>query len=131
MEANDLNLVGCVHGHGIQDVQSYLVAQCETWKDATRLCMALSHVKRSSKAWAAILGITPGTLSMILNESGERKRKLDPDEINTIQRAAGNRAISQWMDLELRGLLNHQNDRQEKINELRAELALLEGKSCA
>lgn len=127
MEATEFAFVGQVAG-GIEEAPTYLVAQCRTWKESVEVCMALSSVKRNRKTWAELLGVTSGTLSMILNESGERKRKLDPQEINLIQKAAGNRAISQWMDMELRGQLNHQNAKAKRINELKAELTALEGR---
>lgn len=126
MEATNFNFIGALEG-GMETAPTYLVAQCRTWKQAVELCMALSSVKRSRSAWAELLGVTPGTLSMILNKSGERRRKLDADELNLIQKAARNRAISQWMDMDLAGELNHQNAKLKRINELEAELESLKG----
>lgn len=121
----NLPIIGSIK-NDVVDAPVYLVAQCRTYKEAVELCMALSIVKRSRSNWADLLGMTSGTLSMILNGSGERKRNLDPALFTKIQKLAGNRAINQWFDMDLKGSLNHQNEKTKRINDLKAELAALE-----
>lgn len=115
----------------IRDIPAHLVAQCRDYIDAVNLCMNESTVKRTRRAWASLLDevdgkMKEGTLNLILNRGGksERKRTLDPNYFDVIQRLAGNRAISQFFDMQSKGLLNHQSA-DSRIKQLEAELAQL------
>lgn len=112
----------------IRDVPAHLVALCRDYVDAVNLCMNESNVKRTRRTWAGLLGMNEGSLNIILNRGGtsERKRNLDANLFDAIQRLAGNRAISQFFDLQSRGLLNHQST-DARIKQLEAELAQLKG----
>ena len=111
----------------LHDVPSHLVAMCRDYIDAVCLCMNQSTVKRSRRAWAELLEMAPGTLSLILNRGGntDRRRTFDPDLFEGLQRLAGNRAIAQFFLMQINGQLNHQTKRSER-EALLARLAELE-----
>lgn len=100
----------------MHDLPSHLVAMCRDYIDAVNLCMNQSTVKRSRRVWSEILGMKPGTLSLILNRGGEsgRRRTFDPDLFESAQRLAGNRGIAQFFDMQIHGQLNHQTTQTEK-----------------
>ena len=98
----------------MQDAPSQAVAQCKTVEQAAALCMDLSVVKRTRKSWAELLGATGGTLSAIINKTGQRIQHMPSDWYLIIQHEAGNRAIAQWFDMESRGQLNHQSTANQK-----------------
>jgi hypothetical protein len=110
----------------ITDAPPEYIAMCNDVVDAVNLCMNLSTVRYTRGAWALYLGMAEGSLSLILNKGGSSKRKrfINPDLFGQIQERAGNRAISQYFDMESRGLLNRQS-KKTRIQELEAELARL------
>ena len=86
--------------------------------------MRESVVKMPERDWAELLDMTEGALNTILNWNparNKRKRNLDADLIDVIQRKACNRAISQFFDMQSRGLLNHQSS-LAKLRRLEAEV---------
>ena len=112
----------------MRDVPEHLVALCRDYIDAVNLCMNESRTKRTRRTWSEHLEMHEASLSLILNKGGSegRKRNLDPNLFDVIQRLAGNRAISQFFDLQSRGLLNHQSA-TTRIKQLEEELAQLKG----
>lgn len=112
----------------LKDAPADLVASCRTVCEAVRLCMNLAQ-QRYSEAWyAEQLGFRQGTFNFILNGgTPKRRRYLNPDLFEQIEVLAGNRAISQYFDLQSRGLLVRQRpERQARIAALRQELQELE-----
>lgn len=116
----------------VTDAPSNLVAICRDYIDAVNLCMNLSVIRRSRRQWATLLGMKEGSLSLILNKGGtsDRRRTLDPTLFEDIQENAGNRAISQFFDMQSRGLLNSQS-KQNRIDQLEEELKQLKGQANA
>ncbi len=116
----------------VTDAPSNLVAICRDYIDAVNLCMNLSVIRRSRRQWATLLGMKEGSLSLILNKGGtsDRRRTLDPNLFEDIQENAGNRAISQFFDMQSRGLLNSQS-KQNRIDQLEEELKQLKGQANA
>lgn len=105
------------------DLPASLVAICRNFTEALQLCIRESRVKRTHQEWGELLGMAKGTFSQIINrnERTQRVRYLDGDRINQVQRLAGNRAISQWLDMDLHGQLNHQSA-ENRIRHLQAEI---------
>ena len=125
---SEMALLGTIRPNDevISDAPSNLVALCSNYREVVKLCMNLSHHRMTQGEWADYLGMAEGSLSLILNppRGNHRKRNLDPELFNKIQMKAGNRAISQFFDMESRGLLNHQSTKTE-IELLEARLAEL------
>lgn len=107
------------------DAPVQLVSQCRNYREAIALCIHLGRFTQGQIA--SRLGIDEGTFCHILRRGGSEKRKryLDPDLFGAIEDICGNRAISQYYDMQSRGLLNRQN-KNDRIAALRRELAELE-----
>ncbi len=132
MQQTEITIIGEVPQ--VVDLPVQNVALCGHFAAAICLCTTQARVKRHDSEWAELLGMPKSSFSAIINyDPGKtnpdgtkpRKRNLDGNQINVLQRAAGNRAISQWLDMELQGQLYHQSA-QNRINELRKELERLE-----
>jgi len=108
-----------------QDAPASLVSQCQNYRDAVRVCIQLSPF--SQDQIAGRLGMAKGSFNLILNRGGSEKRKryLDPDLFEAIETICGNRAITQYFEMQSRGLLNRQN-KTERVAALRRELEMLE-----
>lgn len=121
-------LLGPYEVKEMRDIPEHLVALCRDYIDAVNLCMNESRTKRTRRTWAEHMGMHEASLSLILNKGGSegRKRNLDPNLFDAIQRLSGNRAISQFFYLQSRGLLNHQSTTM-RIRQLEEELAQLRG----
>ncbi len=123
----EMCLLGDVKGE-VREVDWRLVRQCRTEQAAMRLCVQLSRVRRTQECLAKVLGLrTRSTLNTILNSDyNKRPRHMSRKMQADLQVACGNRAIDQWASLYERGGLAHQQTEQQRINELRQELAALE-----
>lgn len=113
------------------ELPEHQVSMCVTYRDAIKMCMDNSVIPFTRSKWAEKLGMSEGSLSNILNwdkkkKSKARKRSLDPDLFDFIQRTAGNKAISQFFELQARGALRSQQSTANRKQELLAELAELE-----
>ena len=108
-----------------QDAPAQLIAQCQNYRDAVRICIQLGPY--SQDQMAELLGMSKGNLNLIINRGGSEKRAryLDPDLFEGIENLCGNRAITQYFEMQSRGQLNRQNT-SERIAALKQELALLE-----
>ncbi len=119
----------------IVDLPNNVVAHCLHYRQAVKLCIERDRSQRSIDDFGQLLKMAKGSLNTILNYnpgqplkangSKKRKRNLDIDLINRIQQQAGNRAITQFLELEGRGQLNHQTSSIRKA-ELMTELAEIE-----
>lgn len=111
----------------IRDLPEAQIQMCGDYIDAVNLCMNQGVVRYTRRRWAEILGMSEGSLNIILNKGGtsKRKRHLDPNLFEAVESHSGNRAISQFFDLQSRGKLFRQNKTTRK-QELLAELAALE-----
>lgn len=110
----------------IREIDSRLVGQCKTYKQAVALCMSQAKTPYTRERWAYMLDMSKGTLNTILDgerREDKRKRNLDPSLFSEIQRIAGNQAINQWFQMELRGELDHQRSKAKDIEAARALLA--------
>lgn len=123
MQQKELGIIGCISTE-VVDLPSDLVARCDSEQAAMRLCIRKSRVPYTQDKVADILGLTKGGLNTILNSDyNERTRNMDAKRRNQLQRICGNRAINQWLDLELRGLLDCQRGLEQVEAELEAKLA--------
>lgn len=104
------------------EVPAALVAQCSNYRDAVALCIQFGHF--TQQQIAGRLGIDQGTFSHILRRGGSEKRRryLDPDMFEAIEGICGNRAITQYFEMQSRGQLNRQN-KTARIAALKRELA--------
>ena len=110
----------------IRTVDPSLVAKCNTEQEAMRLCRRLSKTHYSDESLADLLGVSKGHLNQLLNaDLNKRRRHTSRDLGNKLQRICGNRALNQWADMELDGLLEKQRSKTDRLRELEAELALL------
>jgi|14BtaG_2_1085337.scaffolds.fasta_scaffold00447_19 hypothetical protein len=126
MKQNALPLLGQLKTQ-IVELDPALVAHCENYKQAVKLCMECSRTYYLRSDWAGKLGMCPGSLSTILDEGDEkRKRNLNPSLFTLIQQIAGNKAIAQFFEMELSGELNHQRPTEEQ--ELLERLAQVRSK---
>jgi hypothetical protein len=107
------------------EVPAQLIAQCRNYREAVSLCIQFGRFTQGQVAGR--LGIDEGTFCHILRRGGSEKRKryLDPDLFEAIEDICGNRAITQYFQMQSHGLLNRQNT-GDRIAALRRELAELE-----
>tara|TARA_S200002703_G_scaffold98191_1_gene84877 strand:+ start:2008 stop:2412 length:405 start_codon:yes stop_codon:yes gene_type:complete len=91
------------------------VARLSTPLQAVRHCVF--KIDLTEDDWADYLGIKQGTLNAILNadKHDHRKRNFPLHWINLIQRKAGNRCITQFLDLESKGMLYCQRKIEEEL----------------
>ena len=116
------------------ELPAWMIATCETYRDAIKLCMDESLTKRTRSTWASLLGMKEGSLSNILNFNSEtsdptRKRTFDPELFDVLQRMSGNAAIDQFFTMQRQGKLNSQRSVNNRIQELKNELQELEAKA--
>ena len=110
----DLSLLGEVRQ--IIDLPYDEIARCTTPLSAVRHCMGKIDI--SEEMWAECLGVTQGALNNIINADHiqqKRTRNFPLHWINLIQRKAGNRCISQYLDLESKGQLRCQQKQEQEL----------------
>jgi hypothetical protein len=123
---NSLNLsFGVTNGEVLTVDESHLKA-CKSFKDALRLCMKLSRVKRTQADLALQAGINVCQFSKILHADFH----LPGDSIAAIERLCGNTSMTQWLALQ-NGAVIHIKTDAEKLAECQAELAQLRAKVAA
>lgn len=76
------------------------------------------------------IGKTEGYVSLLLSGKGKNPKNLNPDDIEKIQQASRNRAITQWLDLRSRGMLQAQSLQTEE-DRLRQRLAEIQAQRAA
>lgn len=125
----EMPLVGNVSAE-ITLVQSTIVAMCDTEQAAIRLCLNQSKAPITQETAADHLGMTKGAFNTILNsDQNNRPRFLPLFKVNQLQRLCRNKAVTQWMDMEMQGLLNRQRSVVDRKAELLAELERLEAQT--
>lgn len=78
-------------------VNPQLIAKCESYRDAVKLCWALRRVRNMTQAGLAELaGLYPSHVSCYLHD-GKTQRDLPASGIRGFELACGNSAISQWI----------------------------------
>lgn len=99
-----------------RDLDASQLFHCQSWRDAVRVGIRHSYYVQTELALAERLQISAGTLAHILNKSGRRKRYMDADRFREIEQILGNRCISQFFELESKGLLvkDHAMTAEEK-----------------
>jgi len=70
-----------------------------------RVGIRFSFYIQTEAQLAAELGMTPSNLSRVLNKTGSRLRYFDADRFREVEQLLGNRCISQFFELESKGLL--------------------------
>ena len=103
------------------------VARCSTFEEAVHLCIRRSIVWRTQDTWAELLGVSKSYFNQVINGgSPDKPRHMGHPLRSKLQRLAGNTAITQWEDLELKGQLICQINANSREAQLRAELAEIE-----
>ena len=97
------------------------IKTCKTFKDALRLCMKLSRVKRTQSDLASQAGVNACQFSKILHSDFH----LPGDAIATIEKLCGNTAMTQWLAMQ-HGATLHIKTVEEKLAECEAKLAKYE-----
>ena len=93
----------------LTELPEHLVALCSRQHEAVSLCVANSRIKRSHADWGYLIGKTRGEFTALLNGgSSDRRRTFNDEQILSIQREAGNMAVSQWWMLAAKGQLINQ-----------------------
>lgn len=110
----------------LKDLPREHVARCSCIEEAYRMCLNKSIVYRTHQTWAELLGISRGAFTAILNADRSDRPRYMPHPIKSqLTRLAGNRAIYQWEEMELKGELYSQKTAQQEMAELEARLAEL------
>jgi len=94
------------------------IKACKTFKDALRLCMKLSRVKRTQSDLASQAGVNACQSSKVLHGDFH----LPGDSITQIEKLCGNTAMTQWLALQ-HGATIHFESLEEKVARLEAQLA--------
>lgn len=124
--SNSLNLAfGALNGDVIPVAEGQLRA-ATSFKDALRLCMKLSRVKRTQADLASQAGINACQFSKILHSDFH----LPGDSIVLIEKLCGNSAMTQWLALQ-HGATLHVKTEAEIIQEQAIEIAQLRAKVAA
>lgn len=133
-----LRLMGEVNGE-VANLPWNVVSQCRTIHAAYRLCISQSRTYRTHDNWAALIGLKHrGSFNRILNcdqqpDNREIVKRIGPDfegeQLNAhrvvrIQKAAGNRAISQWIELYEKGMLDCQKSKRSEEMDIAEQLAI-------
>lgn len=97
MEQLQLSLLGRLDAPSVVDPK--LIAQCETYRDAVKLCWQLRRVRNMTKAQLAQHAklYAPHVTTYLLD--GKRQRDLPGWGVRGFEWTCGNTAITQWMNL--------------------------------
>lgn len=98
----------------------------KTFKDALKLCMKLSRVKRTQADLASQAGINVCQFSKIIRADFH----LPGDAIAVIEKLCGNTAMTQWLAMQHDATLHIKTD-AEKLADCQAELAAYKAKVAA
>ena len=114
----------------IVSLPANIVAMCDTEQAAFRLCINRARVQVSQEDIVGHLGLTKGAFNTILNSDHNHRPRYMPRQMqNALQRLCCNRAIDQWGELEMQGMLNRQRTVVDRKAELLAELARLDAET--
>lgn len=116
-----LNLSFGVSNGEVLTVDESQLKGAKTFKDALKLCMKLSRVKRTQADLASQAGVNACQFSKILHSDFH----LPGDAIATIEKLCGNTAMTQWLAMQ-HGATLHIKTVEEKLAECEAKLAKYE-----
>lgn len=98
-----------------RDLDIALLVHCRTWKDAVRVGIQHSYYVETQAEVATSLGIQEGEFSRMLNARKKRARYFDMDRIPELEGVIGNRCVTQFLELQSKGLLvSHRMSTEEK-----------------
>ena len=131
----ELQIFGAMPG-GLKDVPGFAVAQCSTEQAAIRLCVYNDNSGRSQEKIADAIGwsrarFNSGIHCDLLDSDGlpRKMHRFSMAEAKLIQKVCGNRAISQWWEMEEKGLLDCQKVKSEESEEFQLLRRLAEIRS--
>ncbi len=130
MEQGEMNL-GLMCVPNLKMIPEWEIKACKTEREAFRLCMRESQVKRPQEDWARLLNKSPGEFSLIFQDqqTTKRKRHLPAEWIDEIEMLAGNMAITQWYAYKRNKKLEDIDYKQKQIKQLEGELERLKVQS--
>jgi hypothetical protein len=97
MEQMQLALLGRLNAPSVVDPR--LIAQCNTYRDAVKLCWELRRVRNMTKAMLAEVAELYAPHVTTYLHDGKRQRDLPGWGVRGFEWACGNTAITQWMNL--------------------------------
>lgn len=100
-----------------------LVARCDSYARACRLCIEQARVTRPQEEWADLIKMNRSQFKQALEIKRTRNKNIPAEKEEELQLAAGNLAISQWRDLYRSRRLDHQRTVEEREAELLKQLA--------
>lgn len=96
-------------------VEDRLLLCCVSWRDAVKVGIRLSPFTQTEIAEA--MHISESHFSEILNKKSELPKYFDLDRLPELEAYIGNTCVSQFIDLQRRGLLHSQNRREMTVEE--------------
>jgi plasmid maintenance system antidote protein VapI len=121
-----LNLSFGVSNGEVSTVDESQLKACKSFKDALRLCMKLSRVKRTQSDLALQAGINVCQFSKIIRADFH----LPGDAIAVIEKLCGNTAMTQWLAMQHNAVIHIKTD-AEKLADCQAEFAAYKAKVAA
>lgn len=110
----------------LKELKEQDVAKCSNKVQAYRMCVNNSVVVRTHQTWSELLGISRSYFTQMLNaDTSDKPRYMPPEIEQKLMKLAGNSAPIQWQQLELEGRLHCQVTKEQREQELLAELAEL------
>lgn len=111
----------------IKELREQDVAKCSNKVQAYRMCINNSIVFRTHQTWSELLGVSRSYFTQMMNaDTSDKPRYMPPEVEQKLMKLAGNKAPIQWQDLELEGRLHCQITKDQRKEQLLAELAELE-----
>lgn len=102
------------------------IALCGCFRDAMLLCIRRARVRRTQNDLAATIGIHATQFSKILHGAKGQHWNLDPERIEALETACGNRAMTQWLAARANLRVIQDSPEARRIRELEAQIAELE-----
>lgn len=101
------------------------ISLCRTFRDALGLCIQRARVRRTQNDLAGFAGIHPTQFSKILHGAKGQTWSLDPERIEALEQACGNRAMTQWLAARAGLRVVQETPEQRRIRELEEQIATM------
>lgn len=118
----ELRLLGELK-HELEEIDEMLVRQCDSAQRAYRLCMEKGRVSMSQDDWADTIGMNRSQFKQAISTNPHINKHMPAEAEERLQLFAGNLVMRQWRDLYRAGKLNCQRRPEDRIAQLKAELA--------
>lgn len=88
-----------------RDLDEGMLIHCASWREAVLVGIRHSYSVNTIEQLAKRLRMSNGALNLILNKNTARLRYFDADRFREVEQILGNRCISQFFELQSKGLL--------------------------